>query len=80
MVSMKTAMERFAASISLKRRPSTSSVLRVFMKLSALAFVVGIAGPAHADGDVVIGEALAIFGRGVLGGFKRSSQHQLFYS
>ena len=28
--------------------------------------VVGIAGSAHADGDVVTGEALAIFGRGVL--------------
>src|SRR5450756_968333 len=33
---MKTLMERFACAMFLKRRPSTSSVLRVFMKLSAL--------------------------------------------
>ena len=34
----------------------------------ALGFgiVVGIAGPAHADGDIVTGEALAILGRGIL--------------
>jgi hypothetical protein len=30
----------------------------------SFGIVVGIAGPAHADGDVVTGEALAIFGRG----------------
>ena len=34
---MKAATERLACSMFMKRRPSTSSVLSVFMKLSALA-------------------------------------------
>jgi hypothetical protein len=34
---MKTLMKCLACSMFLKLRPSTSSVLRVFMKLSALA-------------------------------------------
>ncbi|MET4358988.1 hypothetical protein ABIC08_008965, partial [Bradyrhizobium sp. RT9b] len=37
--------------------------------------VVGIAGPAHADCDVMVGKPLPIVSRGILGGFKRSSQH-----
>ena len=31
-----------------------------------LGIVVGVAGPAHADGDIVAGEAPAVFGRGIL--------------
>jgi hypothetical protein len=46
-----------------------------FHEAFGFSIVVGITGPAHADGDVVTGETQAIFGRGVLGGFKRSSQH-----
>ena len=40
--------------------------------------VVWVAAPAHGADQAVGGKMIAIGSRSVLGGFKRSSQHQLF--
>src|SRR5213596_3564973 len=46
--------------------PSTSSTLRVFIKLSAPCIVVRIARPTHADGDFVVFKLLDVVSARIL--------------
>ena len=51
--------------------------LEGFHEALGLGVVVGVGDPAHAWRDAMPGQPLGVLGAGILGGFKRSSQHPL---